>query len=251
VLDTWGAELAGGLHGMALVERDGEQHLLLTHIGRHEVLAATLAGEILWRLGYPEESGVYASAEGYRPTSIAPLPDGGFVVADGYGASWIHRYDAEQRYVSSFGGPGSELGQLSCPHGITALEVEGETLLVVADRENHRLQVFDLEGQARRAVGDVEHDLLRRPCHAHRHDAALAVADLAGRVTLLDRDLGLIGHLGEQPDPARRARNDVPPAEWEAGRFLAPHCAAWDSAGNLYVTDWVSAGRITKLARVR
>lgn len=251
VLDTWGAELAGGLHGMALAERGGEQHLLLTHIGRHQVLEATLAGEVLWTLGYPEESGIYASADAYRPTSIAPLPDGGFVVADGYGASWIHRYDAERNYVASFGGPGSELGQLSCPHGITVEVVDGETRLVVSDRENNRLQVFDLEGAPVRAVRDVEKDLLRRPCHLHGHGDALAVADLAGRVTLLDRELALLGHLGDQPDPARRARNDVPTSEWTAGQFLAPHCAAWDSKGNLYVTDWVSAGRITKLARVK
>jgi DNA-binding beta-propeller fold protein YncE len=249
VLRTWGKELAGGLHGMALVERDGEQHLLLTHIGRHQVFEATLEGEILWTLDYPKESGIYESADAYRPTSIAPLPDGGFVVADGYGASWIHRYDAQRNYVGSFGGPGTELGKLSCPHGITVETVDGEPRLLVSDRENNRVQVFDLQGQPVRAVRDVEHDLLRRPCHLHGHDGALAVADLAGRVTLLDRSLGLIGHLGDQPDPARRARNDVPRSEWAAGEFLAPHCVAWDSQGNLYVTDWVSAGRITKLAR--
>jgi hypothetical protein len=70
-------------------------------------------------------------------------------------------------------------------------------------------------------------------------------------VTLLDRELALVAHLGDNPDPSKRARNDVLPAEWKDGEFISPHCASFDSRGNLYVTDWVSTGRITKLARVR
>jgi len=248
---TWGKELAGGLHGMALVRVEGEEQLLLTHIGRHQVLGATLAGQVLWTLDYPAESGLYQKADDYRPTSIAPLPQGGFLVADGYGASWIHQYDAERKYVRSFGGPGTELGKLRCPHGIW-IDTRGETpVLLVADRENNRVQVFDLEGKPLREVKDVEHDLLRRPCHMHPFGRELVVADLAGRVTLLDASLGLIGHLGDNPDPAKRAQNGVPVSDWRDGEFISPHCANWDSAGNLYVTDWVSAGRITKLRRVR
>lgn len=249
VLKTWGKELAGGLHGMALIEEQGEERLLLTHIGLHQVLCATLDGEILWRLDYPEEAGIYKKPGQYRPTSIAPLPDGGFLVADGYGASYIHRYDRERKYVGSFGGPGTELGKLQTPHGIWVDRRGDVPVLLVADRENNRLQVFDLEGKPLREVKDLEHDLLRRPCHMHPFGDELVVADLAGRVTLLDRDLGLIGHLGDNADPRLRARNDVKPEYWRDGEFVSPHCANWDSQGNLYVTDWVSTGRISKLAR--
>lgn len=247
---TFGEELAGGLHGLALVEEGGQQFLLMAHIGRRQVLKATLAGEILWTLDYPKESGLYEKPEQYAPTSVAPLPDGGFLVADGYGQSWIHRYDRERRYVKSFGGPGSELGKLRTPHGIW-VETRGATPeLYVADRENNRLQVLDLDGQPLREIKDVEHDLLRRPCHIHPGPERYVVADLAGRVTLLDRTLGLIGHLGDNPDPGKRARNDVLPADWKDGEFVSPHCANFDSRGDLYVTDWVSTGRITKLRRV-
>jgi hypothetical protein len=250
-LHTFGKELAGGLHGLALVEENGTQFLLMAHIGRHQVLKATLAGEILWTLDYPKESGIYESAEQYNPTSVAPLPDGGFLVADGYGKSWIHRYDKDRKYLKSFGGPGSELGKLHTPHGIW-LETRGSTpVILVADRENNRLQVFDLDGQAVREIKDLEHDLLRRPCHMHPHADELVVADLAGRVTLLDKSLSLVAQLGDNPDPQKRARNDVLPPDWKDGEFISPHCANFDSLGNLYVTDWVSTGRITKLARVK
>src|SRR5262245_3220490 len=144
VLKTFGKELAGGLHGLALVEEGGKQFLLMAHIGRHQVMKGTLDGEILWTLDYPKESGIYQSADEYKPTSIAPLPDGGFLVADGYGQSWIHRYDKERKYVKSFGGPGTELGKLHCPHGIWVDTRGPQPVLLVADRENGRVQVFDL-----------------------------------------------------------------------------------------------------------
>lgn len=246
-LSSWGKELAGGLHGMALVEEDGQEFLYLAHIGRHEVYKATLDGEILWTLGYPEESGLYENADGYRPTSIVVTDDGGFYVADGYGTSWIHRYDADGNYLASFGGPGSEQGQLQTPHGLLLDRRGDETLLLVADRENHRLQSFDLEGEARAIV----RGMLRRPCHMHRRGEDLIVADLAGRVTILDGKNELVEHLGDQPDESLRAQNGVPPEKWKDGQFISPHCANWDSQGNLYVVDWVSTGRVTKLARVK
>lgn len=251
VLSTFGKELAGGLHGLALVEEDGRQFFLMAHLGRHQVLKTTLEGEILWTLDYPAESGLYRAREQYRPTSVVPLPGGGFLVADGYGKSWIHRYDEERKYVKSFGGPGTELGKLHTPHGLWVDTRGPEPRLLVADRENNRIQIFDLEGVPMGEIHDVERDLLRRPCHMHPFGDELVVADLAGRVTLLDRAFGLIAHLGDNPDPGKRARNDVQPSEWRDGEFLAPHCANWDSQGNLYVTDWVSRGRITKLARVK
>ena len=107
-----------------------------------------------------------------------------------------------------------------------------------------KLSVLDIP------VKDLEHDLLRRPCHIHPGGELYVVADLAGRVTLLDRSLALVGQLFDQPDAAKRARNDVLPPDWKDGEFISPHCANFDSKGNLYVTDWVSTGRITKLARV-
>ncbi len=246
-LRSFGKELAGGLHGMCLFREGAEELFLLAHTGRHQVLKSTLEGEIRSVVGYPEESGIYASAEQYLPTSVAIAPDGGFFVADGYGASWIHHYDAAGNYLASFGGPGSEPGKFQTPHGIL-LEHDGDAaLLLVADRENHRLQSFDLSGTYRSAVEGI----LRRPCHMHRREGDLVVADLEGRVTILDAKNQLLVQLGDNPDPAKRAQNGVPRDAWRDGEFLAPHCAHWDAAGDLYVVDWVSAGRITKLERLR
>jgi hypothetical protein len=243
---SFGNELAGGLHGMALVERDGEVLLYLAHTGRHEVLLADLEGSVRATLGWPEASGHYESADQFRPTGVAVAPNGDVYVADGYGLSWIHRYDSAGAYVSSFGGPGTEPGKLRTPHGIWIDTRGAQPRLLVADRENGRLQSFDLEGNHVEVL-DVE---LRRPCMVKERGGYLVVPDLAGRVTILDANNELVCHLGDNPDPARRANNGVPRTDWQVGHFLAPHSAAWDADGNLIVMDWNRFGRVSRLERL-
>ncbi|KAA3611482.1 MAG: peptidase [Planctomycetota bacterium] len=245
-LKSWGKEFQGGLHGMCLFEEDGQERLLLAHIGRHEVIKTDLDGKVLRRWGYPEESGHYANAGEYRPTAVAVAPDGSFFVADGYGKSWVHQYDSEGNYQKSFGGPGTEPGKMRTPHGLWLDTRRNPPVLLVADRENHRLQYFSLDGEYKGLVG--EH--FRRPCGTYQHGTEMVVADLAGRVTLLDSKDQLIAHLGDQPDPKLRARNGIPRDLWKDGFFLAPHSAAFDQNGNLYVMDWLSLGRISKLKRL-
>lgn len=246
-LKSWGKDLSGGLHGMTLVREGGEELLYLAHTSRHEVLVTSLDGEVKRSLVWPEASGVYQKREEFLPTAVAVAPSGKIFVADGYGKSWVHEYDAQGKYVKSFGGPGSELGKLQTPHGLY-LDVQGETArLFVADRENHRLQIFDLDGKR---IGGVDREL-RRPCNVDRHGDHLAVADLAGRVTILDGKGELVCHLGDNPDESLRAQNGVPRDRWRDGEFISPHSAKWDAQGNLYVMDWVSLGRVSKLERVR
>ena len=159
---TFGEEWKGGLHGMALVEEDGEEFLYIAHTGRHCAAKLTLEGRVVWTLPWPEASGKYQNEGQYRPTGIAIAPDGTIFVADGYGQSWIHRYGADRTYLGSFGGPGTEPGKMRTPHGLV-MEVMGDAAyLLVCDRENRRLQRFDMEGELVRAEGAV----LERPCNA-------------------------------------------------------------------------------------
>jgi hypothetical protein len=79
----------------------------------------------------------------------------------------------------------------------------------------------------------------------------LVVGDLAGRVTIFDKDNKLITHLGDNVDPKKRATNKVPPEEWVDGQFIAPHGICWDQKGNLYVHEWMAVGRVIKLKRVK
>ncbi len=247
VVKGWGKEYRGGMHGMCLRMEDGAEVLYLAHTGRHEVVKTTIDGKVLWTIGWPQASGLYEREDQFHPTAVAVGPEGQIFVADGYGLSWVHLYDKDRNYVKSFGGPGAEPGKMKTPHGIW-LDTRGkEPLLLVCDRENHRLQWFSMDGTFVRLM-DKD---LRRPCNVWPlGDGNLVVADLVGRVSILGKDDVPVIHLGDNPDPKKRAQNGVPRAQWEEGHFLSPHSVCVDKEGNLYVMDWNFLGRVTKLAKL-
>ncbi len=244
---SFGAAYRGGAHGLLLSrEREGE-FLYLADFQRGVFAKTDLAGKAVWEKTCPLESGLYGSKDEFHPTNIAvvpPGPRGGeFFVADGYGKSWIHHYSAAGEYLRSWGGPGKERGQVNCPHGIMIDTRGAAPRVVVADRSNRRLQYFDLDGRHQRFVTDE----LRSPCHFDQRDGLLLVPDLEARVTILDRDDKLVAHLGDGENFALR---DKPREQFVPGRFIAPHSACFDAAGNIFVVEWVEVGRVTLLRRV-
>jgi DNA-binding beta-propeller fold protein YncE len=246
-IKTWGKEFQGGTHGMALHKEGKTEYLYLTHHTLNQFAKCTLDGEVVWRKGYPEAPGIYQKPQEFKPTGIAIAPSGDFYVTDGYGKSWVHQYTAAGDYVRSFGGPGTEEGKLRQPHGIWIDTREKTPTVLVADRANHRLQWFSLEGKFLRMVTED----LRLPSNFHQRGTDLVIADLAGRVTILDRHNKLITHLGDNPNEKQRGNNPVPPEQWVDGIFISPHCVRWDADGNLYVVEWLSSGRINKLKRCK
>ena len=75
--------------------------------------------------------------------------------------------------------------------------------------------------------------------------------DLAARVTLLDKNNKVITHLGD--DSVANTWNDLrkePREKFIPGKFVCPHGACFDHAGNIFVVEWVVVGRVTKLRRV-
>jgi hypothetical protein len=246
IVDAWGKEFQGGLHGMCLREEEGKEVLYLTHTRRHEVVKTTIDGKVLWTIGWPKASGVYKSEGQYNPTAIAVAPDGRIFVGDGYGLSWVHIYDKDRNYLKSFGGRGKEDGKMQTPHGLLMDTRGEEPLLLVCDRENHRLQWFTLDGDFVRKMDQN----LRRPCNVWpMAGGGLVVADLAGRITFLDQANKLVAHVGDNANPKLRATNRVKRELWNDGEFISPHSVCVDDDGHVYVMDWNFLGRITKLTR--
>jgi DNA-binding beta-propeller fold protein YncE len=235
-----------GIHGMCLIDENGEEFIYGALNDHARAVKLKLDGTQVWSIGVPTDSGKYTDAKQYHPTGITVAPDGSVFVADGYGKNWIHKYDKDQKYVKSFGGPGKEPGKFQTCHGVGLDKRGGKTLLLVCDRANRRLQHFDLDGNFVAVITEN----LRLPCAVSFMGDNVAIAELEGRVAIIDADNKVIATLGDNPDTKQRANHNVPPKDWKDGIFNAAHGVSYDHQGNLYVEDWNASGRISRMNKV-
>jgi hypothetical protein len=248
---SWGSEFEGGAHGLHIQREGREEFLYLCDTKRAVVTKVTPKGEVVWQLGYPKESAQYpVNADGtpgvkYSPTNVAIAPNGDVYVGDGYGSSFINQYDRSGKYLRTFGGKGKGAGQLDCPHGLM-VDTRGATpVLLVADRSNRRLQRFSLDGAHLGFDDGFPH-----PCHFSEHKGTIVVPDLFAKVSLIDRQNKVVADLGDNGPDSWKALRGGPREGFPAGRFVCPHGAAFDRAGNIFVVEWVEVGRVTKLRKV-
>ena len=87
--------------------------------------------------------------------------------------------------------------------------------------------------------------------HFHEYKGVVVVPDLRSRVTFFDKDNRVIAHLGDgkgsNPAGVRATEdrsNSIP------GKFVAPHGAIFDHAGDIFVVEYVEIGRVTKLRKL-
>ena len=229
-LRSWGEGLMKRAHGITIGPDDS---VWLTDDGIHTVRKFTPDGKLLMTIGEPgKPSEPYSGKPFNRPTHVAFCPQtGDLYISDGYGNSHVHKYDPNGRLLFSWGGPGTDPGCFNLPHNIVT---DAEGLVYVADRENHRIQVFDGNGRYLNQLNN-----LHRPCGLYtgrRNGGHLYVGELGTeltinasvpnvgfRVSILSLKGELLGRVGD------RFRGEKP------GQFCAPHGVAVDSFGDLYV----------------
>ena len=252
-IDAWGDRFLGA-HGLTTVgDTPATARLWLTDQGTCEVVRTTLDGRDDLTLPWPEHPGYDGEkAHAYVPTWVAQNEtrwggDGSIWVADGYGASLIHRYTPEGKHIATIDGTAGA-GRFKCPHSLAFDTRRGQPELYVADRGHARVQVFDAHGEFLRAFGN---DFLTSPCSFDFHDGLCLVPELFGSVALLDEEDAHITRLGHHPDAkATPGWPNVAAAHLKPGQFNSPHDACFDAQGNIYVAEWIVGGRITKLAKV-
>jgi len=125
-------------HGIYI---DRDDRVFLADRDAHEIIACTPAGQELLRLG--NRHAPKWELPFNHPTDIAVAADGEIYVSDGYGNARVHRFTPDGEYLGGWGEVGTGQGQFMTPH---AVWVDGQNRVLVADRENDRVQLFTRDG---------------------------------------------------------------------------------------------------------
>jgi hypothetical protein len=178
---------------------------------------------------------------GMRLTSIAVAPNGDIYVADGYASDFVHRFDRSGKYLKSFGGKDAPFS-FKTLHQLAIDTRFSPTRLIACDRANRRVVHLSMNGEL---LGVVAQDLLLPAAVAVRGDYA-AVAELRGRIVLLDKSGAIASTVSTNTATDEIGSNRTDPAKWRPGVANAPHGLAFDTQGNLYVSEFSLFGRLHK-----
>ena len=125
---------------------DPEDNIWLTDTYDHTVRKCTPDGRVLMTLGTSGQPATAMSGQPFNQcTHVAIHPHTGeFFVSDGYANAKVHKYTPDGQLIYSWGEPGNEPGQFNLPHNICS---DRDGNVYVADRHNHRVQVFTPNGK--------------------------------------------------------------------------------------------------------
>jgi hypothetical protein len=181
---------------------------------------------------------------GMRLTSIAVAQNGDIYAADGYASDYVHRFDRTGKYIKSFGGKDAPYG-FKTLHQLAIDTRYTPARLIACDRANRRIVHLSMNGEL---LGVVAEDLLL-PAAVAVHGDYAAVAELRGRVVLLDKNGAIASTLGSNSAADEVGNNRTEPAKWKPGIPNAPHGIAFDEQGNVYVSEFNLFGRLLKYGR--
>ncbi|MCY4451405.1 MAG: hypothetical protein OXC01_05605 [Immundisolibacterales bacterium] len=202
---SWGKGAIADVHYLSI---DADDQILLADRDAHQILAFGTDGRLRFALG--ERHAPRWQAPFNHPTAASMAPDGEVYVSDGYGNSAVHRFSADGALRQTWGGRGAGSGEFTTPHCVWVDRMER---VLVCDRENDRLQVFDRAGTQIAEWGDFYH-----PMKIYVDDRDfIFVTDQIPRISMLDP-------AGELAGRCRGAINGA-------------HGLWGDRAGNLYLAE--------------
>jgi sugar lactone lactonase YvrE len=150
-------------------------------------------------------------------------------ITDGYGNARVHKFAADGTHLFSWGEPGSGPGEFRLPHGVW---IDRRGRVLVCDRENDRVQVFDQDGKflhqwPTKLIGP-----------------AVFYVDAADVVYIPEHNGGLVSVLTLDGERL---------AQWGDPSFRSCHGIWGDSRGDLYVVRpgaWGRGRRVVKYVRL-
>jgi hypothetical protein len=163
-----------------------------------------------------------------QASTMTFLPNGDFLVADGYQNGRIIRYNAQGELVSEFGsvdfdeGPGGAPGTFDLIHGVA---VDADRRIYVADRNNDRIQVFTENGEF---IEEWPNVLDPVGIYIDEREGVWVVSAVLNRILKYN----LQGELQTYFGAYGGTRGGFP------GGLARPHQMTVDPAGNLYIASY-------------
>lgn len=233
MLDSWGEGVFKNPHGVSI---DPDGNLFCVDNGDSTVRKFTPSGELLMTLGTPNKPSPPMSGRPFSaPTHVAVSPATGEIyVADGYRNAAVHRFSPDGELMQSWGESGTDPGQFNIVHNI-ALDRSGR--VYIADRENHRIQVFSADGRyetqwvnmSRAAAICIDTRQAEDIVYIGEYFGGIGTNNMATRlgprVTVMDTQGKVLARVG------------IESYGTQTGRFFSPHGIAVDSRGDIYVAE--------------
>jgi len=231
-LSSWGEGMFQNPHGLHMGPDDT---VYCTDEGDHTLRKFTLDGKLLLEIGLPGKASSFMSGLPFnRCTHSALSPTQDIYVSDGYGNARIHKYSHKGKLLFSWGGSGTDPGKFNIAHNVCC---DADGWVYVADRENHRIQIFDENGRY-----ESQWNNMHRPCGLCMQAGGTPRfyigelgpgkefsnrnwPNLGPRVSIHTNTGELLARLGDCESVGRPSR------------FVSPHGIAVDSKGSIYVGE--------------
>jgi hypothetical protein len=237
-IGSWGEGQFTRPHGISI---DKNGLLYCVDDDGHWVGRYSAEGVLLDSLGKRDSGAAAQSGVPFnRPTKVAfDEKTGDLFISDGYGNARVHKFTAEGTHLFSWGDFGTDPGAFNLPHSVCT---DSRGRVYVADRENHRIQIFDSQGNYLEQWNN-----LHRPCGLHIADDLVYIGQLLAQYPF-NADYPNIGACISIHDLTgkRLARLGGPRSGEAPGQFIAPHGLAVDSHGDIYVGEvsWTAYGHL-------
>ncbi len=228
LLNSWGQDFFKVPHSIWISPDDV---IYMTDCERNIVSIHTLEGEVISILGTADKAGELGKPFN-SPTWVVLGNSDDLYVTDGYGQNYVHRFSVEGELLCTWGGAGKEPGQFDIPH---CVRVDRYDRVLVVDRTNERIQIFDAEGHFQDQWTQF---MAANDLYIDKNDIVY-LAEAPRRISILNLNGEVITQWGEEGDGP--------------GQIIDhPHGIWVDSHGDIYMCEVpFTPNRLTKYERLQ
>jgi hypothetical protein len=223
--DVWVVERGGnGVHEQILKFSNDGKRLLMRLTDPAPVMSKAQQRQI-------RNPGAYDFGQ---PAVIAFLPNGDWLLGDGYDNARIARYSSDGKLISQFGSVGTGPGQFDLVHGVA---VDRNKRIYVSDRMNHRIQIFTESGEYIEEWPEIWDPVA---IMIDENQSVWVLDATLNRILKYDTEGHLLDYFGAYGKASSLGRpgymcSTTPAA---CGGMALPHQMDIDSEGNLYIAEF-------------